>query len=110
MSLWSFETAQLDEPYRVLLKRGEFVDSTRDNRVIPFKIYHPVDHGLDNMPVIIWSHGFGGNRDGASFISRFLAGQGYTLVHITHHGTDSSLWEGQKAHPWGYSTQSQNHT
>jgi dienelactone hydrolase len=93
------------EPFKVLLKRGEFVDESRHNddgsvRVVPFKVYHPVDHGLANMPVIIWSHGFGGNRDGASFISRHLAGLGYVIVHVTHHGTDSSLWEGKPGHPW----------
>lgn len=98
--IWSPEIAMRSEPYRVLLKRGEFVDERRVGRAVPFKIYHPVDHDLETMPVIVWSHGFGGNRDGASFISRFLASQGYTLVHITHHGTDSSLWEGQGGHPW----------
>lgn len=100
MSLWTPQQAFMKEPYRVLLKRGEFIDSNRSDREIPYKIYHPVDHGLEKMPVIIWSHGFGGNRDGASFISRFLAAQGYTIIHITHRGTDSSLWEGQDAHPW----------
>jgi len=90
----------IKEPYKVLLKKGEFVDDARNGRVVPFKIYHPADHDLDDMPVIIWSHGFGGNANGASFLSRFLAGQGYTLVHITHHGTDSSLWEGKPGHPW----------
>lgn len=97
---WSPESAARDEPFRVLLKRGEFVDSARGDRAVPFKLYHPVDHDLPSMPVIIWSHGFGGNRDGASFISRFLAGQGYVIVHLTHHGTDSSLWEGKSEHPW----------
>lgn len=100
MSLWVPEKAFNPEPYRVLLKRGEFVDDARDGRAVPYKIYYPEGHDLDKMPVIIWSHGFGGNRDGASFISRFLAGQGYTLVHITHQGTDSSLWEGKDGHPW----------
>ncbi len=97
---WSPESALRPEPFRVLLKRGEFIDQGRAGREVPFKIYHPVDHGLESMPVIIWSHGFGGNRDGASFISRFLAGQGYVIVHLTHRGTDSSLWEGQDGHPW----------
>lgn len=95
----------ISDPYKVLLKKGEFVDSSRVNedgslRVVPYKIYYPVDHGLEKMPVVVWSHGFGGNRDGAAFLSRFLAGQGYVLVHITHHGTDSSLWEGKDGHPW----------
>ncbi len=97
---WSPESIVRSEPFRVLLKRGEFIDDERDGREVPFKIYHPVDHNLETMPVIIWSHGFGGNRDGASFISRFLAGQGYTIVHLTHRGTDSSLWEGKDGHPW----------
>ena len=100
MSDWSPEQALDMEPYRVLLKRGEFVDPTRDNRVVPYKIYYPIDHDLENIPVILWSHGFGGNRDGASFISRYLAERGYILVHMTHIGTDSSLWEGKSAHPW----------
>ena len=100
MSNWTPETAALETPYRVLLKRGEFIDFDRDGRVVPYKIYHPQGDDLTRSPVIIWSHGFGGNRDGASFISRYLAGQGYTIVHITHIGTDSSLWEGKEGHPW----------
>ena len=89
-------------PYKVLLKRGEFVDDSRDGRAVPFKIYHPAEHDLTRMPVILWSHGFGGNRDGAAFISRYLASHGYTLVHMTHAGTDSSLWEGKPGHPWDH--------
>ncbi len=100
MSIWTPETVVREEPYRVLLKRGEFIDSARDDRVVPYKIYYPDGHDLDSIPVVIWSHGFGGNRDGAAFISRFLAGQGYILVHITHIGTDSSLWEGKGGHAW----------
>ncbi len=101
MSAWSPDEQSLrQEPYRVLLKRGEFVDSSRDGRAVPFKLYHPDAPDLRDLPVVVWSHGFGGNHDGASFISRFLAGQGYVLVHITHHGTDSSLWEGKEGHPW----------
>lgn len=100
MSIWTPERALREDPFRVLLKRGEFVDSARENRAVPYKIYYPSDHDLERSPVILWSHGFGGNRDGASFISRFLAGQGYTLIHMTHDGTDSSLWEGKAGHPW----------
>jgi dienelactone hydrolase len=98
-------SAPAQGPYKVLLKRGEFTDSSRQNedgsiRVVPYKIYHPADHDLDNIPLIIWSHGFGGSRDGASFLSRYLASHGYIIAHLTHHGTDSSLWEGKAGHPW----------
>jgi len=92
--------SNIKEPYKVLLKKGEFIDNTRDGRIIDYKLYHPSDHDLETMPLIIWSHGFGGNANGAAFLSRFLASQGYTLLHITHHGTDSSLWEGKEGHPW----------
>ncbi len=100
MGLWAPQNSLKSEPYRVLLKRGEWVDHARDSRVIPYKIYHAAGDNLQKNPIIFWSHGFGGNRDGASFISRYLAGQGYTIVHLTHFGTDSSLWEGQAGHPW----------
>lgn len=93
-------TYESKTPYRVLLKKGEFIDESRDGRIVPYKIYHPADHDLDTMPTILWSHGFGGNANGAAFLSRFLAGQGYTIVHMTHAGTDSSLWEGKDGHPW----------
>lgn len=107
MNLWTPQTALLQEPYKVLLKRGEFMDLSRDGRIVPYKIYHPVDHDLEKIPVILWSHGFGGNRDGASFISRFLASHGYVIIHMTHLGTDSSLWEGKTGHPWDILKQTQ---
>lgn len=92
-------------PFKTILKRGEFLDHSRvtaggASRPVPFKIYLPVGHDLEKMPVIIWSHGFGGNRDGAAFLSRFLASYGYAIAHLTHFGTDSSLWEGKPGHPW----------
>lgn len=97
---WNDEIDPGNEPAKVLLKRGEFVDHAREGRVVPYKIYHPVDHNWEILPLIIWSHGFGGSRDGGSFLSRFLASHGYVVAHLTHHGTDSSLWEGKEGHPW----------
>ncbi len=95
--------------YRVLLSRGEFVDDARANedgsvRSVSYKIYYPEGDDLApaSVPVVIWSHGFGGNKDGAAFIARYVASYGYALVHITHHGTDSSLWEGKEGHPWDH--------
>lgn len=87
------------EPHKVLMARGDFVDATRDNRKVPYKIYYPAEV-TEKVPVVIWSHGLGGSRDGAGFISRFLASHGYVIVHVQHLGTDSSLWEGKPGHPW----------
>jgi dienelactone hydrolase len=88
------------EPARILIVRGEFFDAARAMRKIPYKIYYPADDEREECPVILWSHGLGGNRDGAGFISRFLASHGFVMVHIQHAGTDSSLWEGKPGHPW----------
>lgn len=86
--------------YKVLLKRDTFIDTARGDRPVDFKLYYPADHDLERIPLILWSHGFGGNKDGAAFISRHLAANGYMVLHPTHLGTDSSLWEGKPGHPW----------
>lgn len=79
---------------------GVFSDPARDGREVPFKFYAPSEHNLSSYPLVVWSHGSGGNADGAGFISRYLASYGYAVAHLTHRGTDSSLWEGKPGHPW----------
>lgn len=87
-------------PHRVLIGRGELQDTDRGGRVVAYKLYFPVAHGLTHLPVVIWSHGLGGSADGAAYLARYLAGHGYVVIHPTHAGTDSSLWEGKSGHPW----------
>lgn len=96
--------------HKVMIKRDKLVDSTRDDRVVKIKVYYPIlkDEDLSGpseftslrLPIIVWSHGLGGSVDGAAFLSRFIASHGYIIVHVQHHGTDSSLWEGKDGHPW----------
>ncbi|HNQ92749.1 MAG TPA: hypothetical protein PKI93_07450 [Alphaproteobacteria bacterium] len=88
------------EPLQIAIARGEWVDDRRAGRKILYKTYRPMDETQGPYPVIIWSHGLGGSRDGAGFISRFIASHGYVVIHIQHHGTDSTLWEGKPGHPW----------
>ncbi len=98
MSFWNPEITE-NELNPVTLERGQWLDPARDNRPVPYKIYTPQD-GKGPYPVIVWSHGLGGSRDGAGFISRYVASYGYVIVHIQHKGTDSGLWEGKQGHPW----------
>lgn len=86
--------------HKVLVSKGEWGDASRGGRVVPYKIYTPDLAAGETAPVVLWSHGFGGSRDGASFLSRYLASHGYHIVHLTHIGTDTSLWEGKEGHPW----------
>jgi dienelactone hydrolase len=101
--LWNPDIDPATEPAPIAIGRGEWVDATRGGRKISYKTYVPLGHlGQDAgpFPVIIWSHGLGGSRDGAGFISRFIAAHGFVVVHIQHAGTDSTLWEGKPGHPW----------
>jgi dienelactone hydrolase len=102
--LWNYTVSPDIEPYQISIEKGSWTDSARRNRVIPYKIYTPQpkpDEAMQNAwPLVVWSHGLGGSRDGAGFISRYIAAHGYVVVHIQHHGTDSSLWEGKPGHPW----------
>lgn len=97
--LWRPGLDPAHEPSRIRIVRGAWVDDRRDGRTIPYKIYYP-DEGDGTGPLIVWSHGLGGSRDGGGFIHRFLAAHGYVVACIQHPGTDSSLWEGKAGHPW----------
>jgi predicted dienelactone hydrolase len=49
------------------------------------------------LPVIIFSHGLGGSREGGELWGRHWAGHGYIVVHLQHPGSDESVWKGKQA-------------
>ncbi len=65
-------------------------DVTR-NRKVPVKIYYPTE-GNGPFPVIIFSHGLGGSRNGYEYLGRQWAANGYVVVHLQHIGSDDSVW------------------
>ena len=69
----------------------EWRDAQRQ-RTVPVKIYFPKT-GSGPFPVVIFSHGLGGNRDGYEYLGRYWAQHGYVSVHLQHHGSDSELWQ-----------------
>lgn len=69
----------------------EWRDEKRD-RVVPVKIYFPKD-ATTPLPVIIFSHGLGGSREGYAYLGRHWAGCGYVSVHLQHAGSDSAVWK-----------------
>ncbi len=82
-------------PYQVETVKFDWVDAKRDRKV-PVKIYYPKE-GKGPFPVIIFSHGLGGSRDGYEYLGRYWAGHGYVSVHVQHVGSDSSVWQGVPA-------------
>jgi dienelactone hydrolase len=67
-------------------------DKARD-RDVPAKVYYPRDAD-GNCPVIFFSHGLGGSREGYAYLGRHWAGHGYVSVHLTHIGSDSNILKG----------------
>ncbi len=66
-------------------------DPQRD-RAVPVKIYFPKE-GAGPFPVILFSHGLGGSRDGYEYLGRHWAGCGYVSVHLQHLGSDDRVWK-----------------
>jgi predicted dienelactone hydrolase len=46
------------------------------------------------VPLIVFSHGLGGSRNGYQYLGRFWASQGYASLHVQHIGSDNTLWRG----------------
>ncbi|MFY9823361.1 MAG: acetylhydrolase [Thermoanaerobaculia bacterium] len=77
-------------PYAVATVSYDWTDSTR-NRKVPVKIYYP-EKGQGPFPVIVFSHGLGGSRNGYEYLGRHWASHGYVSVHVQHLGSDDAVW------------------
>ncbi len=82
--------------HRVDTLRLEWRDDAR-SRTVPVKVYYPAD-ATGACPVIVFSHGLGGSRDGYSYLGECWASNGYISVHPQHPKSDASVWQG-KARP-----------
>lgn len=67
---------------------GEWVDHARNGRILPYKIYLPARLN-SAVPVILFSHGLGGTREGGAYLGRYWAAHGYVSVHLQHAGSDA---------------------
>lgn len=63
------------------------------SREIPLRIYLPAEKAP--APVVFFSHGLGGARDGSAFLGRHWAARGYVAVFLQHPGSDDSVWRGK---------------
>jgi predicted dienelactone hydrolase len=74
-------------PHTVLVRTGIWIDSDRSDRAVPWKLYVP-EAATAPAPVVVWSHGLGGSRDGGEYLGRHLASHGYAAFHVQHAGSD----------------------
>lgn len=62
-------------------------------RKIPIRIYLPAEFG-QSTPVILFSHGLGGSKEGNRFMGEHWARRGYLVVFLQHAGSDETVWKG----------------
>ena len=66
-------------------------DETR-KRDIPLRVYLPPSNAP--APVVLFSHGLGGTREGSVYLGKHWAARGYVAVFLQHPGSDDSVWKG----------------
>lgn len=65
----------------------------RRNRAVLARLYLPVKP-TGAVPLVLFSHGIGGSREGYSYIGKYLAANGMAALHVQHAGSDRSVWTG----------------
>lgn len=64
-------------------------DASR-SRDLPLRVYLPAAPGP--APIVLFSHGLGGNRNGSAFLGKHWAARGYAAVFLQHPGSDDAVW------------------
>lgn len=71
----------------------DWVDEAR-RRPVPVRLYLPNQVPSKQAPLVVFSHGLGGSRNGYSYFGSYLAQHGVASLHLQHVGSDRSLWFG----------------
>jgi predicted dienelactone hydrolase len=64
---------------------------TARHRDIPIRVYLPTNTTPE--PVVLFSHGLGGSREGSAFLGHHWASRGYVVIYVQHPGSDDSVWK-----------------
>ncbi len=81
--------------YAVQISEATWTDAAR-KRDVPVRICAPkLDKAAGPVPVILFSHGLGGNREGGKTWVEHWASYGYLVVQMQHAGSDDGLWKGK---------------
>ncbi len=71
----------------------EWQDEAR-RRQVNVKVYLPTAQGQGPVPLVVFSHGIGGSREGYTYLGKHWAANGIASMHLQHVGSDRSLWRG----------------
>ena len=89
----SYDPLQLDSSKATQQNDFTVYDKNR-NREIPIRVYLP--YRSDPAPVVLFSHGLGGTREGSSYLGRHWSLRGYVVVFLQHPGSGDSVWKDQQ--------------
>jgi predicted dienelactone hydrolase len=83
---------RIEPPY--LMTDFDWVDRTR-SRPVPARLYWPTAAVAEApVPLVVFSHGIGGSRQGYSYLGKHWSAHGVASLHVQHVGSDSALWRG----------------
>ncbi len=69
----------------------DWIDVPR-SRAVPTRLYLPAVTPDAALPLLVFSHGIGGSREGYSYLGSYLASEGVASLHVQHVGSDRRLW------------------
>ena len=80
-------------PHTVEVRDLDLGDATRP---LPVRVRVPQPcTSATPRPMVLFSHGLGGSREGGRQWGEHWASHGFVVVHLQHPGSDESLWRGQ---------------
>lgn len=86
----AYDPLAFSDQYKVETLDLSVKDEARE-RNIPLRIYLPSKKAP--VPVVLFSHGLGGSREGSVFLGKHWAVRGYVAVFLQHPGSDTSVWQ-----------------
>ena len=68
-------------------------DGRRDRTVAIRVFLPPGETDAGSCPVVLFSHGLGGSREGCGYLGEHWSGRGYAAVFLQHPGSDTAVWQ-----------------
>ncbi|RYF37578.1 MAG: hypothetical protein EOO25_18915, partial [Comamonadaceae bacterium] len=85
----------MPEAARYEVRYFDWTDAGRQ-RPVKAKLYLPAqaDGPVGPVPLVVFSHGIGGSREGYTYLGKYWAANGFASLHLQHAGSDRNLWQG----------------
>ncbi|MEF8766371.1 MAG: acetylhydrolase [Candidatus Accumulibacter phosphatis] len=88
------EADLVPKPADYEIRYFQWFDRDRQREVLAKLYLPPAAVRYGPLPMVAFSHGMGGSREGYSYLGANWAARGYASLHVQHAGSDSRLWSG----------------